>query len=420
MQDGFDLSLFANFPDPMLLLDNYGHCLKVNASFAVYFDVSQEEAVGKHITEIIEWENWDSIWNEAVQLHTSKEFMGRVVAGNRMIDKVTFIPVVVEEHVIAVYLVIRDITKYKKKEEKHQNKIEILHLIESNSSDVIAVVDEQEIVRYISPSYTKIFGRPITEILHRHALEYVHPDDIPFLRQRLTESMSGIIYWPPNEFRYLHVDGRWIYSDVRATPIEIENNIGRIILFMRDISVRKQQEELIFRMAYYDTLTELPNRRFLRERLEQALNREPDQLGLLYIDLDGFKQVNDTQGHTAGDNLLRQVGARLTHNLPEHGFLARMGGDEFVILFEELTSVKEVHQFAQMVLCLMAEPFVVDVQTVQLTTSMGISIYPEHGGSAEELIRTADIALYQAKNQGKNRYSLYICDENIECCSHKN
>ena len=411
MSSGLDISyslLFTRYPDPMVLIDHNGNCLKINVAFAVQFGLSVEEVVDHPITMLIEWINWESIWQGVVQLQTSQEITWRDDAGHMITEKITLIPVEMDQQVVAVYLIIQDITESKLMEERCRAKSEILDLIETNSSDFIAVVDDQEIIRYASPSYTTIFGRALTEIVNRHALEYVHPDDVPFLRQRLVESLSGEIYWLPIEFRFSHVDGSWIYVDVRATPVKTQNGISRITLFLRDISKRKQQEEQINHMAYYDTLTDLPNRHFLRERLEQVLNHQPDRLGFLFIDLDGFKKVNDTQGHTAGDILLQQVAQRLMRMLPENGFLARMGGDEFVILLDELQSVTDVHQFAQVMLSLIVEPFLVYDQTIQLTTSIGISMYPEHGRSAEELIRTADIALYQAKNKGKNSYSVYI------------
>jgi diguanylate cyclase (GGDEF)-like protein/PAS domain S-box-containing protein len=392
----------------MVLIDHTGNCLKINAAFAVQFNLPVEAVVDRPITTVLEWVDWQSIWQEVVQLHTSQEITWLDGAGRMMTEKITLIPVERDQMVVAVYLIIQDISESKLMEERYRAKSEILDWIEANSSDFIAVVDDQEIIRYASPSYTTIFGRALTEIVNRHALEYVHPDDVPFLRQRLVESLSGEIYWLPIEFRFSHIDGRWIYVDVRATPVKTQNGKSQITLFLRDISKRKQQAEQINHMAYYDTLTDLPNRHFLRERLEQALNHQPDRLGFLFIDLDGFKKVNDTQGHTAGDILLQQVAQRLMNVLPKNGFLARMGGDEFVILLDELQSVADVQQFAQIMLSVIAEPFLIYDQTVQLTTSIGISLYPEHGHSAEELIRTADVALYQAKNKGKNSYSMYI------------
>ena len=406
--DGSDSILFTRYPDPMVLIDHDGNCLKINGAFAVQFGVSVEAVVDRPITTVLEWVDWQSIWQEVVQLQTSQEITWLDGAGRMMTEKITLIPVERDQLVVAVYLIIQDISESKRMEERCREKSEILDLIETNSSDFIAVVDDQEIIRYASPSYTTIFGRELTEIVNRHALEYVHPDDVPFLRQRLVESLSGEIYWLPIEFRFSHIDGSWIYVDVRATPVKTQNGKSKITLFLRDISKRKQQAEQINHMAYYDTLTDLPNRHFLRERLEQALNYQPDLLGFLFIDLDGFKKVNDTQGHSAGDILLQQVARRLMSVLPENGFLARMGGDEFVILLGELQSVTDVLPFARVVLSVIAEPFLIYDQTVQLTTSIGISVYPEHGDSAEDLIRTADVALYQAKNKGKNSYSMYI------------
>ena len=400
--DFVEFVFFAYHPDPVVLVDLQGKCIRINAAFEQSFNVSVAVVVGNDLTAIVKWNQWDDVW--LTQDYPSQYILWRENSGKKIIEKVSVIPVVSDRQSMAAYLIVQDITETQLLEERYREKKEILDLIESNSSDIIAVVDDQGSIRYISPSYSTIFGRPHSEVIHRYALEYVHPEDVPFLEQRLKESLNGFVYWPPVEFRYLHMNGEWKYLDARATPVETKNGMGQITLFLRDITQRKEQEELIQHIAYYDALTDLPNRHYLRKRLEQMLNSEPKQLALLFIDLDGFKQVNDTQGHTAGDVLLQQVSERLSRHLPKDGFLARMGGDEFIILLDDQTDCR---QFAQMVLRLFETPFVVHGQPNLLTTSIGISVYPKSGRTAEELIRTADIALYQAKNNGKNSFSTF-------------
>ncbi len=359
--------------------------------------------MGTNIQLIVGWDQWGDEFPDG-ERYISQEISRFNRLGRKITEEVVLIPCEGDGVAGAFYLMIRDITEIRSLEESYRAKSEILHLIESNSSDIIAVIDDRGIVRYVSSSYTVIFDRHKSEVVNRNALDYIHPDDLHFVQQRLEESLKGEIYWLPVEFRYLHNNGEWIYLDVRATPVETQNGIGQVTLFLRDISQRKGHEELIHHIAYYDSLTDLPNRHFLYERLEQLLSAHPERLGLLFIDLDGFKQVNDTQGHSAGDQLLQQVSRRLARHLPVNGFLARMGGDEFIVLLDALTNFK---QFAQMTLHLFEEPFFIEGRNNSLSTSIGISVYPFHGTSAEELVRTADIALYQAKEKGKNRYSCY-------------
>lgn len=406
----FDSILFEQHPDPIALVDKNGDCVKINGSFANYFNVSAAQIRGKSLASVIERDDLGAVWRDVEHSDVIQEFTFHR-DGKRGFStvKLRFLPVVVEQTVEAFYALILDVTEYDLLVKDYMDAKRILNLIETNASDIITIIDRQGIVNYVSESYATIFGRPHTEIIDRHVLEFVHPDDIPYMEERLSESFSGYIYWLPIEFRYLHADGRWVYTDVRATPVMTNEEIGQLMLFARDISQRKNQEELIHRMAYHDALTGLPNRLYLREKLENRLKQSPEDenLGLMFIDLDGFKQVNDTQGHLIGDLLLQQVAERLAHGLQKKGFLARMGGDEFVILLDSLESVKNYIKIAKEMIDLIAEPFWICKSYIQLTTSIGISLYPMHGRTVEELIHTADTALYWAKNQGKNGYALY-------------
>ncbi|MDT8407781.1 MAG: PAS domain S-box protein [Methylococcales bacterium] len=178
-----------------------------------------------------------------------------------------------------------------------------------------------------------------------------------------------------------------------------------------DITERKAQEQQIKALAYYDPLTQLANRRLLQKRIDQALQRNRrrgGKLALLMLDLDRFKPVNDCYGHVAGDALLQQVAQRLQERVRDTDLAARLGGDEFVILLEEITDQHVATCLSKELIALLEKPFVIDgTATVCIGTSVGISLYPEHGDNADQLLHHADIALYQAKESGRGRYALF-------------
>ena len=170
---------------------------------------------------------------------------------------------------------------------------------------------------------------------------------------------------------------------------------------------RDQADRLIWKQANYDSLTGLPNRNLLRERLGQELNkarRHQLKLALLFIDLDHFKQVNDTLGHQKGDELLAQVGSRLNQCMRDSDTIARLGGDEFTVIAVELNDKAAVEQIANKILQEISREFKLEQESIFLSASIGIAFYPDHGDDMDQLIRSADSAMYDAKNSGKNRF----------------
>jgi two-component system cell cycle response regulator len=162
-------------------------------------------------------------------------------------------------------------------------------------------------------------------------------------------------------------------------------------------------------LALHDALTGLPNRRLLMDRLSLAIahaHRNKRTMAVMYLDLDGFKQINDTLGHDAGDKLLNMVAARMAAAVRQEDTVARLGGDEFVIALWELIHVDGLAKLVSKVIQAVSQPYVIDGHTVSVTTSVGVSIYPTHGEDADTLMKNADLALYEAKRTGKNGYRI--------------
>ena len=193
----------------------------------------------------------------------------------------------------------------------------------------------------------------------------------------------------------------------------VHNADGTIRNFVRvftDISLLKETQRKLEQLASFDTLTGLPNRRLLHDRLEQTLRRTQrsnDGMAVMFIDLDGFKNVNDTYGHAVGDLLLREVASRLQKCIRSSDSVGRLGGDEFGIVLEGARLPAEAAQIGERIVAAMAEPIVVEGHRLTVAASIGIAIYPDDGTDAATLLRNADAAMYAAKQAGRNRFRFF-------------
>jgi diguanylate cyclase (GGDEF)-like protein len=191
----------------------------------------------------------------------------------------------------------------------------------------------------------------------------------------------------------------------------INGEITHYVAMLTDITERKAAEEKIKQLAFYDPLTQLPNRRLLLERLKHSIEverREGKRLALLMLDLDRFKAVNDNLGHSAGDELLQQVAKRITTRLREVDVVARLGGDEFIILLEDIAHPEDAARIAEGIIADLSKPFqLIQSDGVRIGVSIGISLYPQHGDSPEILMNSADAALYQAKDRGRGCFAYF-------------
>ncbi|MGG3467224.1 diguanylate cyclase [Neobacillus pocheonensis] len=207
------------------------------------------------------------------------------------------------------------------------------------------------------------------------------------------------------------------------TIIEVPDSNEEFLLgFGLDITELKKAEEKIAHMAYHDALTGLPNRWFVKSFLEkfQTGNKNNEEMaGVILLDLDHFKIINDSLGHQAGDILLKAVAQRLSDCICGEDILARFGGDEFVLLLPNLESMEKVYEVSKFILKVMKEPFTICGQKFTISPSIGISLYPQHGEDINDLIKHSDLAMYHSKRNGRNCYSLYNSKMDIKLCSMK-
>jgi len=241
-------------------------------------------------------------------------------------------------------------------------------------------------------------------------LKLTHPDDLKMSEDLLQEHFRKELPYYDCEARMRHKDGTWVWVHDRGKVVTWTDD-GKPLMVSgthQDITKRKQAEEKIHHLATHDGLTGLPSLRLARDRLSTALSRSrrhKDLTAVMFIDLDGFKAVNDSLGHDAGDSVLKQVSHRLLSCVRATDTVARVGGDEFLLIATELHSSEDAAMIAEKTVHTVSRPLILDGRQAVVGASIGIALFPDHGEDIEQLIRQADAAMYRTKNTGKNGFS---------------
>jgi diguanylate cyclase (GGDEF)-like protein/PAS domain S-box-containing protein len=276
-----------------------------------------------------------------------------------------------------------------------------------SASEAVLITNSQNQIEYVNPAFTTI-------------TEY-RPEDVLGANPKLLQSGRHDEDFYQAMWAEIRAKGRWrgeIWNRRKSGEFYVEwlsivaikddaGNATHHIAIFSDITHRKEDEERVWRQANYDALTGLPNRALFLDRLNQAVRqgrREGRGFALLFLDLDGFKKVNDTLGHAAGDVLLQQTAARLTECMRASDTVARLAGDEFTCILWSIRNREDVSMLAGKILDRLAEPFDLDGQMAEVRGSIGVAMFPDHGGDAADLLKMADEAMYAVKKRGKNNY----------------
>lgn len=307
-----------------------------------------------------------------------------------------------------------DISARKKAENALRESEERYRLLVENQNDLICKIDLDGNILFASPSLSEYFERSEQELLGHSLVELVEPRDRNELQQLFTrvqqEPFSG--YY---ESRVHTPKGvRWVGWALKAV-LNQSDQLSSMVGIGRDITDRKQAEMEVEQLAYYDSLTGLPNRLLFQNRLAEALTESAcagEQLGVIFLDIDRFKTINDSLGHSTGDQFLEIIARRITTALGECGTVARLGGDEFVIFIPRLHCEQGIATMAQEICKRLAQPVFLARQTLYSSASLGIAMFPEDGHSVEVLLKNADIAMYQAKELGRNNFQFFSAEMN--------
>ncbi|MET0321532.1 MAG: EAL domain-containing protein [Duganella sp.] len=265
--------------------------------------------------------------------------------------------------------------------------------------------------RDINDRYLEIVGRPLAELRAHKWLDITHPDDVAQYQEQMSLLMVGRIAAFKCTSRVVRADGVLAWIDMSITAIDTENGLyPHHLCMIEDVTAAKQRESLIWQQANFDALTQLPNRRMLLDRLKQDLiksRREDARLAILFIDLDHFKEVNDTLGHHQGDILLVEAARRIGACVRASDTVARLGGDEFTVILSELDKTERVEQIAQQIIDGLQAPFTLGQEQAFVSASIGITLYPDDGLDIDDLLKHADQAMYAAKGAGRNRFAYF-------------
>lgn len=280
----------------------------------------------------------------------------------------------------------------------------------THSADAVMVTNRSGIIEYVNPAFESITGFSRTEAVGKSPDILRAEDQDPAVFAAMWDAIeSGEVY--RCELINRRKDGTTYHEEKTITPLK--DSHGRITHFIAtgiDISERIRAQEKLEYMAHHDAVTGLPNRVLLLDRVKQALHRAQRDGGIIavmFIDLDGFKAINDTVGHHFGDRFLSEVAARLQSTVREHDTVARLGGDEFAIVLEGMASMTDISKVARKLIRDLAAPFIVDGREMYVTGSIGVARHPTDGNDVHTLLRKADSAMYRAKQVGKNTYRFY-------------
>lgn len=307
--------------------------------------------------------------------------------------------------IIGVQGIIEDFTANKKAQDQLQT---YYHVIE-NSPVAVLISDNKGIVEYINPKYTALTGYTPDDLIGNNAdMLYGNNYASEKYYQELQRVVSEGNVWQ-QEFFNERKNGEGYWENVTVSPVRDENgHIDHYVVLKEDVTKRREEAEKAKYLAYHDSLTGLSNRSLFYDRLMIAVAnaaRYQIQLAVMFLDLDGFKEINDTYGHDTGDAVLKAVAGQLKTVMRKGDTVARMGGDEFTLIIPEFENLADVEFVAEKILKSMQQPLT--EKRLQVTPSIGIALYPQHGTNHETLLVNADRAMYEAKKQGKNRYRIF-------------
>jgi diguanylate cyclase (GGDEF)-like protein/PAS domain S-box-containing protein len=304
----------------------------------------------------------------------------------------------------------QDITERKRNEQSLQESQRVLSTLMSNLPGMAYRCrhDENWTLEFVSEGALELTGYPPGDLIENRKISFaqlIHPDDLAWVA---AEVERAIEQKKPFQMEYRILDAmggeKWVWEQ-GCSIYAAEGHLIALEGFITDITERKRTEALVQHMAYHDTLTDLPNRNHLYDRLLNVIRKDEDRgdpFALLLMDLDHFKEINDTLGHHRGDLLLQQVGARLRRALFTPDLVARLGGDEFAVLLPRLAKVEDIHVVVRKIQSALQPPFMIDGLPIAVEASIGVALYPEHGRDADSLLQRADVAMYAAKQSGRS------------------
>ena len=404
----------ASSGEALLVTDRNGRIEYFNPAFSQSTGYAPEEVIGNKPSLLKSGYHdsvfYETLWNTLLKGQVwSGEIINRHKDGTSITLWMNIHPVPGRDGLPERFVAIsNDITARKRLEEEVALGNAELEAIFHHAGGGIALLDLWGRFSKFNDFWLSMLEYSAEEMSALNYNDISHDDDITENRQLFVALASGEIPNYENDRRFVRNGGRVFWGHLSMTPVKDDSGyIRAIIAIMQDIDERKTLEEKLESMAHYDALTGLPNRALFFDRLAQAITQSKRSQGLfalMFVDLDGFKAVNDTFGHDTGDALLKAVSEHLLECVRESDTVARMGGDEFTIILRAIHGPEDAAHVAEKILATLAAPYHLLGHECRIGASLGIVLYPEHGKNAEELLSQADDAMYAVKKAGKNAY----------------
>jgi len=387
----------VQYPYPILRLDDRGTIVYANQGSRCVL-----AAWGRELKETAPQE-WVALAKETLASGAAKEVELR--AGDR--DYSILLAPVPEMGHVNLYGI--DISVRKEAERQ----LRLAGTVFETTHDGIIITDPEGRIAAVNPAFSEITGYRPQEVIGQtfHLLSGERNE--PELLSRIWSSLREKGQWQGETWnRRKNGEAYPEWHTINVVKNETGDLVHLVTLFS-DITQIKQSQEEIRRQAHHDALTGLPNRLLFNDRLEMSLRqarRRSEMLAIIFLDLDHFKEINDSLGHDFGDLLLQAVAQRLKDSLREEDTVARLGGDEFIILLRNVKAAGDAEEVAVKINTSLAEPLLINDRRLKITSSLGLAFHPHHGQEAEELIKNADVAMYQAKNMGRNNFQVFSPD----------
>jgi diguanylate cyclase (GGDEF)-like protein/PAS domain S-box-containing protein len=324
-------------------------------------------------------------------------------------------PIMAGEKVVELVGSVHDITEMRNTQKQLQENQLLYQSLFEHSQDYVLTYDTNGKIVNMNPNVEELLGYSLENIQNKSLEKTILlVNELSLHQHHFKMALKGEAQ--TFEIQAFHKNGKCLYLNVTYLPIVIDSQFKGVFSIGKDITEEKKKQELNAYLAYHDELTKLSNRRGFEIRLREALEtskKNKQKLAVMYLDLDRFKRINDTLGHYIGDRLLEQVALRLKDGLGQGNSIARMGGDEFMVLCSGIESDECSVSYAQMLIDRLQEPFFIEGYELFVTVSIGISLFPNDGENVVDLMKHADIALYRAKDQGRNTFQTYSNTMNL-------
>lgn len=406
--------LFEQSPEAVVMADNEDKIIDANKEFENLFQYLPDEIKGHYINDVIVPEH---IVDEASAISNivfnggiaKRESVRRRKDGSLVNVSILGCPIIVNNEQVGIYGIYRDITERKQAEKELNLQKAYFQQLFENSPEGIAMLDKEDRIINVNKEFQNLFQYSAEEVQGCYINDLIVLEPLTDEAFKLTDIITGGGFVHKESVRKRR-DGSLVNVSILGCPIFVNDELVGGYTIYWDITERKLKEETIKYKAYHDILTGLPNRALFNDRLAMALAqayRNEEMVAVMFLDLDRFKNINDTLGHAEGDELLINVARRLKGLLRQVDTVGRMSGDEFTILLPDITHPEQAAMIAQRIIDAFRQPFVAKGQELYITTSIGISVYPADGGDVKTLLTSADVAMYRAKEMGRNSYQFF-------------